>query len=71
MNPEQLLTEVENAVKNRPDSPYKRYWLYRSGDKIVCEPIRPREKADVVLGQFGQTELEKGFTLRQWSQILA
>lgn len=69
MNAEQLLNQVEEAIKNRPTSVAKKYWLiYRQG-KIMCLPVAPPGPDAVILETLHSKDLEEGLTLEGWSKI--
>lgn len=69
MNAEQLLNKIEEAIKNRPVSPAKKYWLiYRQG-KIMCLPVAPPGPDAVILETLHSIDLEEGLTLKGWSKI--
>lgn len=70
MNPEQLLKQVEEAIKNRPASTAKRYWLYAHEGKILCLPVEPIPAGGQLLATLSHADIEEGFTERGWGQLL-
>lgn len=70
MNPEQLLTQVAEAIKNRPVSAAKKYWLCYIGGDFACIPVEPVAQDSTVLGTYAVKELDEGLSARQWAKLL-
>jgi len=71
MNAEQMLSKVNEAVKNRPDSASKKFALYHDAAGIHCEPVISHPPEADLIGVFDVSDLKKGFTNKQWSKIMS
>lgn len=70
MNPAQMLSKIEDAIKNRPASAAKKFALYEEGGQIKCEPVIANPPETTLIGTYTPDELTKGFTNSQWSKIM-
>lgn len=70
MNPEQLLNAVAEAIAAKQMSTANRFCIYALNGKIHCVPVDPTPEGATRIGMFTKSELEKGFTNKQWSKIL-
>lgn len=70
MNPEQLLNQVANAIKNRPVSGANKYWICYIGGDFACIPVEPCTQDSHVVGTYTVKELTEGLSTRQWAKLL-
>jgi hypothetical protein len=69
MNPEQLLTAVEECIKERPDLDAKLWTICWHENRLKCLPSRAVKNNGNVFGTFNVDDLNKGLTLDQWGQV--
>lgn len=70
MNAEQLLKQVEEAIKNRPVSTAKRFWVVYVDGEFRCVPVEAPTGKDTILATYSLDELDKGLTTKQWGTLL-
>lgn len=70
MNAEQLLNQVEKAIKERAPSTARRYAVCWDGEDFHCLPMAPDPKSGTVLGTYTHKELTEGLTTKQWGTLL-
>lgn len=69
-NPEMLLVEVEQAIKNRKPRPSLYYDLFILDGSFFCEPSEPAHPIPgFFLARFKAKTLDAGFSGREWSLL--
>jgi len=69
MNPEQLLTAVEECIRERPRNDAKLWTICWHENKLKCLPSRAVKNDGNCFGTFGVDDLKKGLTLDQWASV--
>lgn len=69
MNPESALLEVATAIKHRCISTTHRWHLVYYHDRICCVPSYEDVPPEIILGEFTEIMVQRGFTVREWFDI--
>lgn len=69
MNPEPVLDEIGIAIKHRCISTTKRWHIVYYHDRICCVPSYENVPPEIILGEFTEEMVQKGFTYTYWNQI--
>lgn len=70
MNPEQILCVVEEAIKERPRTPAKKYHICMHEGKIKCMNCDHSMTKHPVFVVCNEMDLDKGFNAHEWGNLL-
>lgn len=70
MNAEQLLNQIEDAIKTRPVPHAKRFWLVFKEGRFLCLPQTPSTGTDSIIAELTRGDCEKGLSTKQWARLL-
>ncbi len=70
-NPEQVLEDIAIAIKHRTLSCTQRWKIIYYYTRITCVPIEVDVPDKIVLHEFTNKMLEKGFSVTYWNQLKA
>lgn len=69
MNPEQLLDEVATAIKHRTISTTFKWYIVYYYDRITCVPTNVNVPPEIIISEFSEPQVQKGFTTHEWHDI--
>jgi len=69
VNPEQWLKNVERAIENRVRGKTAFFHIGWGAGGIACRPRLGEPPPDPIFGTFGDQELERGLSCRQWDEL--
>ncbi|GAH33206.1 unnamed protein product [marine sediment metagenome] len=65
MNPEQIIEDIDAAVKHRCVSNSATWYIIYYHDRICCVPSNAKVPPEIILGQFTEDQAQAGFTTRE------
>lgn len=68
MNPEKVLEEVAIAIKHRCISNTHRWYCVYYYGRICCVPSHVNVPPEIILCEFTENMVQKGFSVIQWNQ---
>lgn len=71
MNPEIVLNEIATAIKYRTISTTHRWCIVYYYDRITCVPSNFDAPVEIILGEFTEKMVQKGFSVIYWNQLKA
>lgn len=69
MNPENLLSEVEKCIAERPMSYVSQWVICWHENKFKCLPARVVKDDGNIFGRFHYDDLINGLTVDQWNRL--
>ncbi len=69
MNPELQLNEVATAIKHRCISTTERWHIVYYHNRITCVPSYENVPPEIILAEFTEIMVERGFTVHEWHDI--
>ncbi|MBA7668458.1 hypothetical protein ES703_76570 [subsurface metagenome] len=69
MNPEQIIEDIETAIKHRCVSNSATWYIIFYHDRICCVPPSAQVPPEIILGQFTEGQASNGFTTTDWNGL--
>ncbi|GAH90283.1 unnamed protein product [marine sediment metagenome] len=69
MNPEQIIEDIEAAIKHRTITNTNRWYIIFYHNRICCVPTNASIPPEIILGQFTEAQAKNGFTTTDWNGI--
>ncbi|GAH79879.1 unnamed protein product [marine sediment metagenome] len=70
-NPEQVLEEIAIAIKHRTISDTHRWKIIYYHDRLTCVPTYISTPEQIILHEFTEKMVQKGFSLTYWNHLKA